>query len=769
MHKLVSFIRQFLSELRQRDVYQVAVTYMVVGFFVIEAADVIVPRLGLPSWTVTLVITLAGLGFPIALVMAWALEMTPEGVRVEESAGEEAEGSVGAPAGSPRDLWVGASVLVLFLLGAWWLLGGLPGEVGGLPGEEGTGSTAPESAGAPPETRARAVAVLPFEVSGAGAEAWRDGMVTMLSTGLDGAAGLRAIADRTVFAAWQRRDSVQAGASTREALAVARKIGAEYAIVGSAVQLGTELRLVAEVRRTGSGARLGQVEVQGSPDSATALANRLTREVLGVLLEKSEDQVPSVNLSSITTSSLEALKAFLRGERHFRAGKYKRAIEDYEAATRRDSAFALAHARLAVSRGWGGGGGADAALRRAYRLSERLPQREQRLIRARYLRKVQGRPFRAADSLRQLTEEYPEDPSMWYFLGEALYHGGLPGGLIKSETAFQEAVRLDPGAAPYHHHLVDLAFKVHHDSALVARRIEAHPEGERKRWCRAIKDLIFGPPSRQKEAWARLDTLSVQTWQPLGNPLDWELRDRLLSVKNTKQSRFPRAVHKLRGGRVDAAVRQLPDSPQFDFMLALSQTFGYPVPDSLLRARLRPGELGPDANPMRLRAIGLYRVEQGRGEELRRIFKRLRAFADRPGVPPRAERQVMGMVRNLKGYRAFRAGSLQVAKKHWAEREVDAPPLAIWRGDLYRKLGAPERAEGWYQAAWSFPLAHERLGQLYEQMGQPGKARAAYRRFIAAWEGADPELQPRVKEARRRLQALKGPAGERGMTGKSAE
>ena len=89
----MAYIQHFLSELRRRNVYQVAVTYVVVGFFVIEAADVIVPRLGLPAWTVTLVITLAGLGFPIALVMAWALEMTPEGVRAEEPDVDE-DGSV---------------------------------------------------------------------------------------------------------------------------------------------------------------------------------------------------------------------------------------------------------------------------------------------------------------------------------------------------------------------------------------------------------------------------------------------------------------------------------------------------------------------------------------------------------------------------------------------------------------------------------------------------------------------------------------------------
>ncbi|MFB6099614.1 MAG: tetratricopeptide repeat protein [Salinibacter sp.] len=79
----------------------------------------------------------------------------------------------------------------------------------------------------------------------------------------------------------------------------------------------------------------------------------------------------------------------------------------------------------------------------------------------------------------------------------------------------------------------------------------------------------------------------------------------------------------------------------------------------------------------------------------------------------------------------------------------------LWRGDLYRDLGKLEKAERWYRAAWTLPEVHQRLGQLYEKMGEPEKAKAAYRRFIEAWENADPELQGRVEKARRRLEALR--------------
>lgn len=317
-------------------------------------------------------------------------------------------------------------------------------------------------------------------MTGAGAEEWRDGMVTILTLNLDGAAGLRAIPDRRVFAAARQIDSARI--EVDPALQVARRTGAKYAVIGSAVQVAEDLRLGAELRETASGDRLGQVEVQGVPDSIKVLTNTLTRRLLGVFLEKSEEQVPSVDLASITTSSLEALKAFLRGERHYRAGEYEAAAEDFQRAIRRDSTFALAHARLGLSRSWLDEFKAEDALRRAHALSGRLPLRERRIVWASYVRMVEDRPLQVADSLRRWTEVYPDDPSVWYRLGEVLFHESIPRGWPEADQAFEKAAELDPGVAPYNRHLMDLAFSLHQDSALAARRIRAHPDRQAKRF-----------------------------------------------------------------------------------------------------------------------------------------------------------------------------------------------------------------------------------------------------------------------------------------------
>jgi len=92
--------KHFIDELRRRKVIRVAVVYAVVAWVLIQVAQATFPPLNLPQWTITLVIMLAILGFPISIAMAWALERTPEGVRRERPA-DEPPGPDSAAQGPP--------------------------------------------------------------------------------------------------------------------------------------------------------------------------------------------------------------------------------------------------------------------------------------------------------------------------------------------------------------------------------------------------------------------------------------------------------------------------------------------------------------------------------------------------------------------------------------------------------------------------------------------------------------------------------------------
>ena len=80
-------IRRFLAELKGRGVYQVAAIYAAGSWALLQVADIFFPLLGLPNWAITTVLAGAALGFPIAVVLAWLFDITPQGIVETEATG----------------------------------------------------------------------------------------------------------------------------------------------------------------------------------------------------------------------------------------------------------------------------------------------------------------------------------------------------------------------------------------------------------------------------------------------------------------------------------------------------------------------------------------------------------------------------------------------------------------------------------------------------------------------------------------------------------
>lgn len=735
-------VRRFLSELRRRNVYQVAATYAVVGFVVIQVADITFPHLGLPSWAVTLVIALVVLGFPLALVLAWAFERTPEGVRRTPATVGSDSGRAAGEIHAGYKVLVGLGLVAAAVAGGWYLTGG---------------------GGENPEITERTVAVLPFHVSGSGAEQWQNAMVPLLSTGLDGAAGLRAIPARTVDAAWEQMDAADRGMSNEEALSVARTVGAEFAVLGSAAALGSELQLSADVRTTDSGTRLGQVEVRGSPDSVTVLADELTRRVMGVLAEETGEQLRSADLASETTHSVAAMKSYLAGLRHERAGE-PGAVDDFETAIREDSTFALAYARIGFNGLWFHEGHGR-YLRRAHELAGQLPERERRLVRALYIGRIEHRTVAAADSLRRLTEDYPQDPSVWQTLGEFVFHADVPRGTPEVEAAHERAVSLAPNNTSYYDHLTGAAFDLRRDSARLFQRVQAMPASGWKEMFQLGLTVSFGDQEERQRALAVYDTVSVPapflTHVPVLLP---EYRERI-QRKLLARPDLPDGVYaynlvriQLKRGHVREALsdlRSYEDAIDFSSpacLLAEAMLLEIPVPDSVARRYLDPENLPPDGGIDRLHCSGLYLFQQDRIGELASVIDRLRSAADTTADRTAARWAVEARIQELRGLRAWNREDLQQAARLLSRSNESERPGAILRGDLYRELGQLDRAEGWYLVAPR--MAGLRLGRLYEEMDRPGEAAASYRRFIEVWEGAGEPWPTAVEEAREQFEQL---------------
>jgi hypothetical protein len=325
-----------------------------------------------------------------------------------------------------------------------------------------------------------------------------------------------------------------------------------------------------------------------------------------------------------------------------------------------------------------------------------------------------------------------------------------------------------------------MAFMYHRDRALATQRIAAQPESRGKVLNQLAHSLVFGDSARRRESIARLDTMSIRVedvpFVPVVgatlHPSDGQLQERVLRTiigrDDTENTAYPPLLvgNSLEGGQVAKAAADLPklsDSTVATCLLARASSLGAPVPDSIASTYMDPTRFAEAAPAGRLACAGVYLADQRRSAALDQLLGRLRARAQRTdGRREEGVASLRAMVEELEIYRAWKKGTLDSGASLPARSIFTNPvgwwPLAwggIWRGDYFRETGQLEKAEGWCMGTWWHPVAHERLGMLYEQMGKPEKATAAYERFIEAWKNADPELQARVKEARRRVEALR--------------
>jgi TolB-like protein len=221
--ELLSSWRRFLRELKRRKVYRVAVTYAVVAFVVWQSASLLFPALEFPGWTVHFVIVLTILGFPIALVVAWAFEVTPEGVRRTADAEAAADKPLSTEERRSQSrlavpALVGLGLVGAVVAGGWYLMGG-----GGQSG-----------------VTDRSLAVLPFEnMSGDSAQRYvADGMTEVLIS------QLALLEDLTVIS----RTSVMPYEESELTLPeIAEELNVRYLVEGSVQRSGDEVLIVAQL------------------------------------------------------------------------------------------------------------------------------------------------------------------------------------------------------------------------------------------------------------------------------------------------------------------------------------------------------------------------------------------------------------------------------------------------------------------------------------------------------------------------------------------
>jgi TolB-like protein len=216
----------FLHELRRRHVVRVAIAYAIAGWALLQLASIVFPAFGAPDWVLKAVIALIAIGFPIALVLAWAFEMTPEGVRRTEPEHSPEASSPQQRRHVGRKLdYVIIGVLVLMVAGLLWRQSAPPtAAVSAAPGAMGTAASS------------KSVAVLPFENLSADKENeyFASGMQDEILTRLAGIHDLKVIS----------RTSTQKYASHPENLkVVASELGVATLLEGSVQRAGDAVHI----------------------------------------------------------------------------------------------------------------------------------------------------------------------------------------------------------------------------------------------------------------------------------------------------------------------------------------------------------------------------------------------------------------------------------------------------------------------------------------------------------------------------------------------
>jgi TolB-like protein/Tfp pilus assembly protein PilF len=395
----MSRLLAFLRELRRRRVYHVAAVYGAAAFVAAQGAEIFLPRLGLPDWTVTLVVVLAVAGFPVALILGWTFDLTPEGVR---RTGEAREGEAPLRPGRWRLLGGTAAAVAVLVGGGWWL-----------------SARAFDRSPAPPIHR---LAVLPLAnlMNDPEEEYFVQGMHDALISELH-QAGLEVIA-RTSVMGYRDTD--------RPVRLIARELGVGAVIEGSVLREGDRVRIRVQLVHGATESHLWGRTYDAQLRDVLGLHRRITWEVAEEI-RASLSPGAERRLAADEPVNAEAYEAWLRGRFHkdrWTPRDSEIALQYFERALERDPRYAPAH--VGIAEVW-----------HFRRQAGMVPARE-------------AGPHVKAAAMRAL-ELDPALAPAWMIRGMDATWGDWDW--VAAEEAFRRAVELSPGfaqvRAPFSHFL----------------------------------------------------------------------------------------------------------------------------------------------------------------------------------------------------------------------------------------------------------------------------------------------------------------------------
>jgi serine/threonine-protein kinase len=331
--------RNFLAELKRRNVYKVAVAYAVASWLLIQIATQVFPFFEIPNWAVRLVVLLLFLGFPIALILSWAFEFTPQGI-VRES---ELDRGKSTPHHTGRKIVAITIALAIVAAGmfAFQLLR-TPAHSHVEGGARATpNDVTNDLAGARPSIPEKSIAVLPFDnlSEDKANEFFAEGIQDEILTRLAKVADLKVIA----------RTSTQKFKSSPENLSdIAKQLGALNILEGSVQKANDQVRVNVQLINAMTNSHLWAEIYDRKLTDIFAVESDIAKTIADTLQAKLTGSEKTA-MSKQPTADTEAYELYLRGRSLWgkRSGdNIPRAISLYEQALARDPNYSLAYAGL---------------------------------------------------------------------------------------------------------------------------------------------------------------------------------------------------------------------------------------------------------------------------------------------------------------------------------------------------------------------------------------------------------------------------------------
>jgi TolB-like protein len=322
----------FFEELKRRKVFKVGVGYLVVAWLVVQVASIGFPTFEAPPWALRVFILVVFLGFPIALLFAWAFEVTPEGLRADP-----------IQRGSKRLVMVAVALIALAFA---WYFKGQPSYREPPPVAATAASTQASAATTPAPKVAvskKSIAVLPFtDLSpGKDQEYFSDGVSEEILNALAQVKDLKVAGRTSSFHFKGRNDDLRA---------IGEALGVANILEGSVRKQGDKVRITAQLIQASDGFHLWSESYDGDLGDVFKLQERIARSItdkLQVILGAGQRE----QLVAAPTQNIEAYTLYLQASQVFNrrdGARWPEAIGQLEQALRLDPGFARAHSRLAA-------------------------------------------------------------------------------------------------------------------------------------------------------------------------------------------------------------------------------------------------------------------------------------------------------------------------------------------------------------------------------------------------------------------------------------